>query len=249
MPRSHAATRLHPRKDGKPVADVTNYPLVTLPEHLAYLANQGAIELHVPTSRITSYSNGVGAPDRIVLDLDPPEGETELVRRAALLTRDALSALGLASVAVATGSKGYHVIAPVLPSADGEALFVALHKISALLAHHHPDTMTLAFRVNNRGRKVFVDWLRNAPGSTIVAPYSLRARPRATVAVPLTWEEIATTAPDAFTIDDVARLLDRADPLADAAAAPGDAKAFVDAADAAFEREGLVLEKFDRFRS
>ncbi len=222
---------------------------MTLPEHLAYFANQGAIELHVPTSRVASFVTGTGAPDRIVLDLDPPEGETDLVRRAAGLARDALAALGLDSVAVATGSKGYHVVAPVVPSADGEAVFVAIHQVATLLAHHHPDTMTLAFRMAQRGRRVFVDWLRNAPSSTVVAPYSLRARLRATVAVPLTWGELATTAPDTFTIDDVARLLDRDDRLAEAARAPADATAFVEAAGAAFEREGLVLEKFDRFRS
>ncbi len=249
VPRSHAATRRHPRKDGKSESNVTNYPVVSLAEHLAYLANQGAIELHVPTCRVASYVNGTGAPDRIVLDLDPPAGETELVRSAAFLARDALAALGLGSVAVATGSKGYHVIAPLIPSADGETVFLAAQKLSALLAHHHPDTMTLAFRVNQRGRKVFVDFLRNAPNATVVAPFSLRARPRATVAVPLTWEELATTAPDAFTIDDVERLMDREDTLANAATTPGDALAFTSAVDAAFEREGLALQKFDRFRS
>ena len=56
-------------------------------------------------------------------------------------------------------------------------------------------------------------------------------------------------APDAFTIDDVERLRDRPDPLADLAASPQDAAPFVSAVDAAFERSGLVLEAFDRFRS
>lgn len=252
IPRSRAATKMHPRKAGKAGAaesDVTNYPVVSLPEHLAYLANQGAIELHVPTVRVGSLANGSAAPDRLVLDLDPPEGQTELVRRAALLTRDALLELGVTSVPVATGSKGYHVVAPLVPAADGEAVFIALQKVGALLAHRHPDTLTIAFRVNQRGGKVFVDFLRNAPLATVVAPYSLRARPRATVAVPLAWDELATTAPDAFTIDDAARLLERPDSLADAARTPADTKAFVTKVDAAFERAGLVLTKFDRFRS
>ena len=76
----------------------------------------------------------------------------------------------------------------------------------------------------------------------------MRARPHASVAAPLRWEEIDAHAPDAFKMDDVERLLDRPDPLADFAS-PQDAAPFVSAVDAAFERSGLVLETFDRFRS
>jgi bifunctional non-homologous end joining protein LigD len=100
-----------------------------------------------------------------------------------------------------------------------------------------------------RGRRVFVDWLRNHPGASVVAPYALRARPRASVAAPLAWSELETTPPDAFTLADVDRLLDRPDPLADLADQPDDGVALVEAIDAAFARTGLVLEAFDRFRS
>lgn len=93
------------------------------------------------------------------------------------------------------------------------------------------------------------DWLRNNPGATVVAPYSLRARSRATVATPLVWSELDETAPDAFTMADAARLLDRPDSLAELAEMPTDAKRFVAAVDEAFQASGLVLETFDRFRS
>jgi DNA primase len=91
--------------------------------------------------------------------------------------------------------------------------------------------------------------MRNNPGATVVAPYSLRARPQAPVATPLHWEELDVHAPDAFTMNDIDRLRDRPDPLADLAASAQDAAPFVSAVDAAFERSGLVLETFDRFRS
>jgi bifunctional non-homologous end joining protein LigD len=242
VPRSPAATKMHTSK-GKAASTETVYPLVTTAEHLPYLANQGAIELHVTTARVP-----LAYPDRVVIDLDPPPGETALVRRAALLARDRMGELGLPTVPVATGSKGYHVVAPVAPTVDGETLATALQKLGALLAREHPDEMTIVFRVAKRGKRVFVDWLRNRVLATVVAPYSLRARPHATVATPLAWEEIETTAPDAFGIGDADRLLDRPDSLAELAGKPADAGPFVAAVGAAFERAGLELETFDRFR-
>ena len=150
---------------------------------------------------------------------------------------------------IATGSKGYHVVAAIQPTVGVDVLAVTVQKLAALLVARHPDELTTVFRVANRGARVFVDWMRNIPNATVVAPYSLRARPRATVATPLAWDEIDSTPPDAFTIDDVERLLERPDTLADRARAPDDAEPFVAAVDAAFERSGLVLEVFDRFRS
>jgi bifunctional non-homologous end joining protein LigD len=240
--RSRNAAKKRPRKIEED-QDVTVYPLVRAPEHLAYLANQGAIEFHVPTARASE------GPDRLIFDLDPPAGAIALVRRAAWITRGALAELGVETVPVATGSKGYHVVGALRPSASAEELAVAVQKVAALLAAKHPDELTVAFRIALRRGRVFVDFLRNFPSATVIAPYSLRARPRASVATPLTWSELDTTAPDAFGIDDLERLLDRPDPLAELSAAPSDAQAFVTAVDAAFERSGLVLEPFDRFRS
>jgi bifunctional non-homologous end joining protein LigD len=244
VPRSPAASKKHPSKGGKN-QDVTVYPIVREPEDLAYLANQGAIELHVPTSR----AGDLFHPDRLVIDLDPPPGQFARVRRAAYVVRDALAEYGLASVPIATGSKGYHVVSAIRPSASSETIAVTLQKFAALLAARHGEDLTIVFRVALRGERVFVDWLRNNPMATVIAPYSLRARPRATVATPLAWTEIERTDPDAFGIGDLDGLLDRPDPLAELAPAPSDPEGFVAAVDAAFEASGLVLETFDRFRS
>ncbi len=242
VPRSDEAAKRHPR--GKD-AGVTTYPVVREPGHLAYVANQGAIELHVPTGRVPE----PWRPDRFVIDLDPPPGAVALVRRAALLVRDALGELGLVTAPLATGSKGYHVVAAILPSLDARPVAHAAQKLGALLAARHPDELTIEFRIKNRGERVFVDWLRNQPLATVIAPYSLRARPRATVATPLEWDELESTAPDAFTIDDVERLLERPDTLARVAESPADPERLVAAVDTAFDASGLELEAFDRFRS
>jgi bifunctional non-homologous end joining protein LigD len=244
VPRSREASKKHPSKGGKD-RNVTVYPVLRAPEDIAYLANQGAIELHVPTSRADDLLH----PDRLVVDLDPPPGPFARVRRAAYLVRDALAEHGLASVPIATGSKGYHIVSTILPSASSDTIGVTLQKFAALLAAQHPEELTTVFRVALREGRVFVDWLRNNPIATVIAPYSLRARPRATVATPLTWSEMETTDPDAFAIGELDRLLDRPDPLAELASRPGDAERFVAGVDAAFEASGLVLETFDRFRS
>ncbi len=165
-----------PRQSKKDEKDTTTYPVVSEGEHLAYLANQGAIELHVPTATIADLMR----PDRIVLDLDPPPNATDLVRKAAHLIREGLAAHGLETVPVATGSKGYHLVARVSGTSDD--LWTVMYELSTLLAHAHPDVLSVAYRVVLRGKRVFIDWLRNAPLATIVAPYSIRARPKATVA-------------------------------------------------------------------
>jgi bifunctional non-homologous end joining protein LigD len=224
-----------PRQEG----GVTTYPVVREAEHLPYLANQGAIELHVTTARVLE----LDTPDRIIIDLDPPPGAIAMVRQAAFHVKDLFEGFGLAVTPVATGSKGYHLVARIRPTDLGDTL----HHAAALFAHSHPDVMTIAFKIAARGKRVFVDWLRNRVMATAVAPYSLRARPNASVATPLTWAELETTAPDAFTIDDLERLLDRPDPLLEQK--PADPKPFMNAVQTAFEASGLVLEKFDRFRS
>jgi bifunctional non-homologous end joining protein LigD len=245
VPRSQTAARRHAPSKGGAAADVTVYPVVHEAWHLPYVANQGAIELHVPTARAAT----PGHPDRLIIDLDPPPGALALVRRAARITREALAALGLETALMATGSKGYHVAAPLLPTVSAGVVAVTLQKLATLLAARHPDELTTAFRVADRGERVFVDWLRNTPQATAVAPYSLRARPRATVAAPLSWDELDALAPDAFTLDDVDRLLERLDPIARLAAAPADLRPVVERVAAEFELEGLELESFDRFRS
>jgi bifunctional non-homologous end joining protein LigD len=245
VPRSPGAAKKHARRGGDAPPEVTVYPVVRDAEHLPFLANQGAIELHAPTARVPDLFR----PDRVVIDLDLPEGAVALARRAARIVREELVAMGLTSVPVATGSKGYHVVSSITASVGGDAIATATQKLSTMLAAKYPEILTIAFRTARRGQRVFLDWLRNNPGATVVVPYSLRARPAASIAVPFAWEELDSTEPALFTLRDADRLLDRPDPLAALAGAPEDGGRFVAAVGEAFESSGLVLETFDRFRS
>lgn len=244
-----------PKKGG-----VTQHPAVRDEEGIVYLANQNVLELHVPTVR----KPHLEAPDRLVVDLDPPAGEVDLVRRAARIVRDELAALGLETVPVATGSKGFHVVAPVAPTSGLEETGLAMHRLGTLLAHRHPDELTIVFRVAKRGRRVFVDFLRNFHGATAVAPGSLRARARPTVALPVRWDELDCVRPDSFALprseataasreggdealDPIARLA-QPDPLLELAERAQDPAPFLEAVERAFVDAGLELTTFDRFR-
>jgi bifunctional non-homologous end joining protein LigD len=227
-----------PRQGG-----VTVHPSVHDADGLAFLANQGVIEFHIPTVRAPELHHA----DRLIIDLDPPKGEVALVRRAAAATRALCTELGITTMPLATGSKGYHVIARIAPSVDLGTTSTAMQQLATLLVHRHDDIFTSAFRIERRGRRVFVDWMRNHYGATVIAPFSLRAREGAPVAVPLTWDELDERAPDAFNLDNIDARLEHDDPLD--ALEPQDARAICTRINEAFDEADLELEQFDRFRS
>ncbi len=223
----------------------TTYPIVHRAEDIPYLANQGTITFHVWTSRLPE----LGHPDRIVFDLDPPEGQAGAARRAAGLVRELLDDVGLPSVPMATGSKGFHVVAAVAPHIRTERIAAASQGAATWLARRHPETLTDEFRIDNRRDRVFVDWLRNRPGQTGVAPWSLRPRDGAPVAVPVTWDELAVTEPDAFKLEAIGERLATGDPLARLAATPTEPEPPIAALEEMLAADGIEPTTFDRFRS
>jgi bifunctional non-homologous end joining protein LigD len=153
---------------------------------LAYLANQACIELHPWLSRAARLDH----PDQLVLDLDPTGEDFEPVRRAAIDAGELLDELGLAAFVRTTGGRGLHVVAPL----DGRAAFDDVRElargVAEALASRAPEERTTEVRKAKRAGRVFVDWLRNGYAQTAVASYSVRARPGAPVATPITWEEL-----------------------------------------------------------
>ncbi|MFF4312521.1 non-homologous end-joining DNA ligase [Streptomyces sp. 900105755] len=160
---------------------------------LVYLADQACLTLHRWLSRTTA----PGRPDRLVLDLDPPGTDFAPVREAARWAGDLLDRLGLPAAPMTTGSRGLHLVVPL----NGRHAFDEVHAfardLAALLAAEHPDRLTTAVRKDDRGDRLFLDMGRNAYAQTAVAPYTVRARPGAPVAVPITWDQLADPAVDA----------------------------------------------------
>ncbi len=185
-----------PKNDG----GTTNFPVVTLPEHIPYLANQGTVSFHIWTSQLPD----VDHPDWFVMDLDPEAGDVAQARLATEAVREVLLSFGMESLPVATGSKGYHVWVPIVPNVAWEHVATSAQAVAGLVAAAHPEFATLEFLKKNRTGRVFVDWMRNHPGASVVSPFSIRPKPKASVSTPITWEELATTAPDDWTVANMA---------------------------------------------
>jgi bifunctional non-homologous end joining protein LigD len=184
---------------------VVHHPVVDGEDGLVYLANQGCLTFHCWPAQ----ADQLRRPDRLVFDLDPPEGAFATVRATALRLRALLERLGLTAFVQTTGSRGLHVVAPLVPGPDTDEVLAFAGAVAEVLAASDPGRLTTEFRKVKRGGRVYLDVARNGYAQTVVAPYSVRARPRAPVATPLDWDEVRTSrlAPDRWTIANAFRRL------------------------------------------
>ncbi len=184
------------------------YLFVDDAEGLVTCVQMGTIEFHGWGARIED----VEKADRLVFDLDPDEGLAfGDVVSAAFHVRELLAQMGLATFPMVTGGKGVHVIAPLTPQAEWPVVKDFAHRFALVLAQAEPDRFTAALAKAKRTGRIFVDYLRNQRGATAVMPYSARARERAPVAVPITWEELRSLeGASRWHVGDAAELLARA---------------------------------------
>ncbi|MEH3089301.1 MAG: ATP-dependent DNA ligase [Microbacterium arborescens] len=171
-----------------------DYPLIEETAALVYLAQTASLELHVPQWRFTD-DGGRGAPDRLVLDLDPGPGVglAECAQVAAWV-RDILSGMGMDLFPVTSGSKGIHLYAALDGSQTSDEASAFAHELARALEADHPDLVISQMTKTARAGKVLLDWSQNNGKKTTIAPYSLRGRDEPTVAAPRTWDEL--DAPD-----------------------------------------------------
>ena len=196
-----------PESDGEGVYAVAN----SLPAVIG-LVQKGVIELHVwgATTR------DIAKPDRMIFDLDPdPAVPWREVMAAARLTRDLLADLGLESFVKTTGGKGLHVAVPLAPRHDWDEVKAFSRAVAERMVGDAPQRFLSKASKKDRVGKIFIDWLRNSPGATAVAAYSVRARQGATVSTPLQWDELGgRLKPTTFHAGNLARRLQglRTDP-------------------------------------
>jgi bifunctional non-homologous end joining protein LigD len=153
---------------------------------LAWIANQDCITQHVWLSR----AGDLERPDELVFDLDPPDNDFDLVRFAARAIWARLQDMDMPAFVMTTGSRGLHVVVPLVRSAGFDEVRAWARDLASQLAGSVPDRLTIELSKEKRGHRLFVDYTRNAFGQTKVAPYTVRSRPGAPVATPVEWDEL-----------------------------------------------------------
>jgi bifunctional non-homologous end joining protein LigD len=184
-------------------------------ESLLYVANLGTIPLHIWASRVGSLEQC----DWCVLDLDPKEAPFSDVIRCALALRRLCESVGMPSYVKTTGKTGLHILLPL----GRQCTYAQSRTLGELLARlalsEVKDIATITRHVTKRGDKVYIDYLQNRHGQTIVAPFSVRPLPGATVSMPLPWDEVNESLdPKTFTIKTAIERMERlgSDPVAPA---------------------------------
>jgi bifunctional non-homologous end joining protein LigD len=175
-------------------------------EGIFELVQNNVIELHGAGARMPRFDR----PDWAIFDLDPDEAlPFSAVVEAAREVRDVLSTLDLSSFVKTTGGKGLHVVVPLSPVHDTATVRAFTEGIARVLAARSPDQYVATMSKKARTGKIFVDWLRNGEGATAVLPYSPRARPGLTVAMPVAWKELSKVHPQELDVRTVPPLLAR----------------------------------------
>jgi bifunctional non-homologous end joining protein LigD len=175
-------------------------------ESLLYVANLGSIPLHIWASSV----DALETPDWCVIDLDPKDAPFSDVIRIALVLRELCESIGLPHYVKTTGKTGLHILLPL----GRQITYAQSRTLGELLARvvlrDLGDIGTITRHVTKRGDKVYLDYLQNRTGQTIVAPFSVRPLPGATVSMPLLWDEVNPSLnPKDYTIRNALARMDR----------------------------------------
>jgi bifunctional non-homologous end joining protein LigD len=192
-----------------PSGRTANMPVMADAAHLAWAATLGCLEINPWPVR----AGDVDHPDELRMDLDPMPGVPfEHVREVAMAAKDVLEEHGLAGFPKTSGKKGIHVNARIRPEWDFTEVRRAALALAREVEHRLPDIATTAWWKEER-HGVFLDYNQNARDRTVASAYSVRPVPDARVSTPLTWDEVPTMEPEAFTLRTVpGRLLEEGDP-------------------------------------
>ncbi len=167
--------------------DKREYMQIDSADGLVTCAQFGVLEIHGWGAR----SDAIETPDRIVFDLDPDEDlPFSEVKKGAVQVKTLLAAAGIKSFVMASGGKGLHVVAPLDPVETWPIIEAFCESFAKRIARDDPDRWVAVMTKARRKGKIFLDYLRNKRSATAIQPYSLRARPEASVAMPLTWAQL-----------------------------------------------------------
>ena len=153
---------------------------------LLWLANLAALELHIPLAKKNSYEK----PDLILFDIDPePPADINNAIDVAKLLKELLDDLSLVSFIKTSGKKGFHIVVPIIPENSYKITREFVHQIGKKLSKENNFIVSEFSRSQEPGT-VYLDYVQNSLGKTMICPYSLRATRIASVSTPLDWNHL-----------------------------------------------------------
>lgn len=163
-----------------------NYVVCNDLDTLIWLANLAALELHMTLSQ----TDALEKPDFLFFDIDPqPPTGTDDVVNVALMLKEKLDGLSLKSYVKTSGKRGLHILVPIVREYTFRQTREYVHQIGRHLTRESP-TVASEFSREKKPGTIYIDYMQNSHGRTMVCPYSLRATPQATVSTPLHWSEV-----------------------------------------------------------
>ena len=165
-----------------------DYAVYSTTASLLHFVNLGTIEQHPWHSSIKHLSK----PDWIAIDLDPKRAPWENVLKTALVVKEVADEIGLTAFAKTSGSSGIHIYVPLKPTNEYENVAEFAKLLAGEVARRAPLIATVERTIAKRkATQVYVDWMQNARGKSLASIFTARAKPKATVSMPLSWKQVA----------------------------------------------------------
>lgn len=164
-----------------------DYAVYSNKASLLHFVNLGTIEQHPWHSTIKRLNK----PDWVAIDLDPKDAPWENVLQVALVTKQVCDEVGFRAFPKTSGSSGLHIYLPLKPNNDYEKVAEIARMLAGEVAQRAPKIATIERSLAKRKKtQVYVDWMQNARGKSLASVYTARAKPKATVSMPLSWKQV-----------------------------------------------------------
>jgi len=183
-----------------------SYFILESVEALKYIANMGAIPIHIWSSRAPN----LGSPDWLLFDIDPKGSTTIAAVQVAQETATVLRSAGMRPYVKTSGQAGIHVVVGLRPGYTYDQARMFSEAVARVVVARIPDVATVLRTPAARKGKVYIDYLQLGQGKTIAAPFAVRPQPGAPVSAPLKWSELRSDLdPRKFNIKTMPRRMTR----------------------------------------
>jgi bifunctional non-homologous end joining protein LigD len=183
-----------------------SYFILESADALEYIANMGAIPVHIWSSRVQN----LGSPDWLLFDIDPKGSTTSQAVRVTQETAAVLRSAGMRPYVKTSGQAGIHVVVGLRAGYTYEQARMFSEAVARVVVARMPDVATVLRTPAARKGKVYIDYLQLGQGKTIAAPFAVRPQPGAPVSAPLKWNELRSDLdPRKFNIKTMPRRMTR----------------------------------------